>query len=44
MTLHNRGTPTGFARIAGPMVAAAMRRANEKDLARLTRVLEGEAR
>jgi uncharacterized protein YndB with AHSA1/START domain len=43
MTLRNRGTPAGFARIAAPMMAAAMRRANEKDLARLKRVLEGEA-
>jgi uncharacterized membrane protein len=40
MTLRNRGTPTGFARIATPMLAAAMRRANRKDLARLKAVLE----
>jgi len=40
MTLRNRGEPAGFARIAGPAMAAAMRRANEKDLARLKQILE----
>jgi uncharacterized protein YndB with AHSA1/START domain len=40
MTLRNRGEPTGFARVAAPVLAAAMRRANEKDLARLKRILE----
>ena len=40
MTLRNRGEPTGFARVAAPMMASAMRRANEKDLARLKRILE----
>ena len=40
MTLRNRGTPTGFSRIATPMLAAAMRRANRKDLARLKALLE----
>jgi uncharacterized protein YndB with AHSA1/START domain len=44
MTLRNRGTPTGFARIAAPMMVAAMRRANEKDLRRLKGLLEGEGR
>jgi hypothetical protein len=44
MTLRNRGTPTGFARMAAPMMAAAMRRANGKDLARLKNLLEGEQR
>jgi uncharacterized protein YndB with AHSA1/START domain len=44
MTLRNRGTPTGFAKLAAPMMAAAMRRANDKDLARLKSVLEGKAR
>ena len=41
MTLRNRGEPSGFGRVAGPVMAAAMRRANEKDLARLKRLLEG---
>jgi len=41
MTLRNRGEPAGFARIAAPVMARAMRRANEQDLQRLQRVLEG---
>ena len=40
MTLRNRGRPTGFAKVAGPVMAAAMRRATTKDLARLKALLE----
>lgn len=40
MTLRNRGTPAGFARLTAPMVARAMRRATTKDLARLKDLLE----
>jgi len=40
MTLRNRGTATGFSKIATPMLTAAMRRANRKDLARLKALLE----
>jgi hypothetical protein len=40
MTLRNRGEPAGFAKLAGPLVAAAMRRANRKDLERLKQILE----
>ena len=40
MTLRNRGTPTGFKGIAAPLMARAVRRANEKDLQRLKEVLE----
>jgi uncharacterized membrane protein len=40
MTLRNRGRPTGFSRFTGPMMASAMRRANEKDLANLRSILE----
>lgn len=40
MTLRNRGEPSGFTSVAAPMMAAAMRRANTKDLARLKRLLE----
>ncbi|TQN44360.1 polyketide cyclase/dehydrase/lipid transport protein [Blastococcus colisei] len=41
MTLRNRGRPLGFAGIAAPVMAAAMRRANRKDLAALRNRLEG---
>jgi uncharacterized protein YndB with AHSA1/START domain len=40
MALRNRGEPSGFAGVAAPVLAAAMRRANRKDLARLKRILE----
>jgi hypothetical protein len=40
MTLRNRGEPAGFKRIAGPVMAWAMRRANEQDLRRLQALLE----
>lgn len=40
MTLQNRGEPSGFSRVAGPLMAAAMRRANQKDLAKLKALLE----
>jgi Polyketide cyclase / dehydrase and lipid transport len=40
MTLRNRGEPSGFASIATPAMAAAMRRANRKDLRPSKAVLE----
>ena len=40
MTLRNRGEPTGFSKIAAPIMAKAMRRANRKDLRRITEILE----
>jgi hypothetical protein len=40
MTLRNEGAPTGFGKVAAPVMASAMRRANQKDLARLKRILE----
>jgi uncharacterized membrane protein len=40
MTLRNRGEPSGFSKLVGPVMAAAMRRANRKDLARLKALLE----
>ena len=40
MTLRNRGEPSGFAKVAAPLMAGAMRRANRKDLERLKSTLE----
>lgn len=40
MTLRNRGIPTGFSKLMAPIMAKAMRRANEKDLATLKKLLE----
>lgn len=44
MTLRNRGEPSGFSKVAAPLMAGAMRRANAKDLRRLKQILEGERR
>ncbi len=40
MVLRNRGRPSGFSAVAGPFMAAAVRRANRKDLAALKDRLE----
>jgi uncharacterized membrane protein len=39
MKLRNRGTPSGFAKVAAPVMVKAMRGAMTKDLERLARVL-----
>ena len=41
MTLRNRGEPTGFSKLAAPLMTLAMRRANEGDLRKLKEILEG---
>lgn len=40
MLLRNRGEPAGFSKLAAPLMATAMRRANRKDLAKLRSILE----
>lgn len=40
MTLRNAGRPSGFPGLAAPLMAASVRRANRKDLARLKALLE----
>lgn len=44
MTLRNQGSPSGFSRVAAPIIEAAMRRATTKDLARLKSLLETDLR
>jgi uncharacterized protein YndB with AHSA1/START domain len=39
MTLRNRGEPAGFSKVAAPVMTAAIRRANRKDLERLKQIL-----
>ena len=44
MTLGNRGEPSGFSRVAGPIMARAMKRANQQDLQALKDLLESSGR
>jgi hypothetical protein len=44
MTLRNRGTPSGFVAVTAPAMAAAMRRANRRDLDQLKQILESRWR
>ena len=41
MTLRNTGEPSGFSKVTAPVMEVAMRRATNKDLARLKALLEG---
>ncbi len=43
MTLRNRGEPARFSGLSAPLVAAAMRRANVRDLKKLKSLLESES-
>jgi hypothetical protein len=43
MELGNRGEPSGFSKLAAPMLSTAMRRANRNDLATLKQILEARA-
>jgi hypothetical protein len=40
VTLRNLGKPSGFRGVSAPIIAAAMRRATRKDLAKLSSILE----
>jgi uncharacterized membrane protein len=44
MTLRNRGAPSGFSKVAAPVMVGAMRRANRADLERLKDILEAPPR
>ncbi len=41
MTLRNHGEPSGVSKLMTPMIAAAMKSANARDLAKLKEILEG---
>ena len=43
MVLRNRGEPSGFAKVAAPVIARAMRRAMNGDLRRLSEILQRRA-
>lgn len=42
MTLRNSGEPRGLSKLVGPLMARAIRHANQKDLRRLKQILESK--
>jgi uncharacterized protein YndB with AHSA1/START domain len=42
MTLRNRGEPSGFSKVAAPLMAAAVRRETKRNLEQLKALLEGK--
>jgi uncharacterized membrane protein len=42
MTLRNAGKPAGFSKLFAPFMAKAMRRANNKDLQNIRRIIESK--